>query len=210
MAAEILQGLMGILDDNAMQQIGRQIGASPAQTQGAVQQALPLILGAMGRNAAEPNGAEALHRAVARDHANVDIGGLLGGLLGGGQAANPVASQGESILKHVFGARQDRAAVGLGRSSGLDQGSAAQLLKILAPIVMAQIGKTQQQKGLSSGGLGDLLGLIGGARPQAQSQPGGGGLLGAVLDRDGDGDVDFADLAPMAGQVLGGLFGGNR
>lgn len=209
MATDILQGLMGMLDERAMQQIGQQIGASPAQTQGAIQQALPLILGAMGRNAAQPSGAEALHRAVTRDHANVDIGGLLGGLLGG-QSAPPVASQGESILKHVFGARQDRAAVGLGRSSGLDQGSAAQLLKILAPIVMAQIGKTQQQKGLSAGGLGDLLGMIGGARPATQGNAGGGGLLGAVLDRDGDGDVDFADLAPMAGQVLGGLFGNKR
>lgn len=209
MAADVLQSLMGILDDRAMQQIGRQIGASPEQTQGAIQQALPLILGAMGRNAAQPTGAEALHRAVTRDHANVDIGGLLGGLLGGGQAANPVASQGESILKHVFGARQERAAVGLSRTAGLDQGGAAQLLKILAPIVMAQIGKTQQQQGLSAGGLGDLLGMIGGAKPQAQGNA-GGGLLGAVLDRDGDGDVDFADLAPMAGQVLGGLFGNKR
>lgn len=210
MATEILQGLMGVLDERALQQIGRQIGADPAQTQGAIQQALPLILGAMGRNAAAPSGAEALHRAVTRDHANVDLGGLLGGLLGGGQASQPVMSQGESILKHVFGARQERAAAGLGRSSGLDQGSAAQLLKILAPIVMAQIGKTQQQQGLSAGGLGDLLGLIGGARPPAQGQAAGGGLLGAVLDRDGDGDVDFADLAPVAGQVLGGLFGNKR
>lgn len=210
MAADILQGLMGVLDERAMQQIGQKIGASPAQTQGAIQQALPLILGAMGRNAAQPSGAEALHRAVTRDHGNVDIGGLIGGLLGGGQASAPVVSQGESILKHVFGARQERAEVGLGRSTGLDAGSAGQLLKILAPIVMAQIGKTQQQKGLSAGGLGDLLGLIGGAKPQASGQAGGSGLLGAVLDRDGDGDVDFADLAPMAGQVLGGLFGNKR
>jgi hypothetical protein len=32
----------------------------------------------------------------------------------------------------------------------------------------------------------------------------GGGLLGAVLDRDGDGDTDFTDLIGMAGSLLGG------
>ena len=35
-----------------------------------------------------------------------------------------------------------------------------------------------------------------------------GGLLGAVLDRDGDGDTDFSDLVGLAGSVLGG--GGRR
>jgi hypothetical protein len=50
--------------------------------------------------------------------------------------------------------------------------------------------------------LGDILGQ----EHQRVSRQGGtaGGLLGAVLDRDGDGDVDFADLLKAGGSILGG------
>jgi hypothetical protein len=50
--------------------------------------------------------------------------------------------------------------------------------------------------------LGDILGQ----EHQRVSQQGGaaGGLLGAVLDRDGDGDVDFSDLLKAGGSILGG------
>jgi hypothetical protein len=88
------------------------------------------------------------------------------------------------------------------------------LLRLLAPIVMAYLAKRifgQRQSGAVAGDgsqsaspqvLGDILGR----EHQRVSQQGGagGGLLGAVLDRDGDGDVDFSDLLKAGGSILGG------
>ena len=54
---------------------------------GALAGALPLLLGALGRNASQPAGAESLFGALERDHAgSSDLGGLLGSVLGKGSA----------------------------------------------------------------------------------------------------------------------------
>ena len=47
--------------------------------------------------------------------------------------------------------------------------------------------------------LGDVL-----QQETRQVEHGSGGLLGAVMDRDGDGDVDFSDLLKAGGSLLGG------
>ena len=72
---------------------------------------------------------------------------------------------------------------------------------MLAPIVMAVLARMMLNRGGDSNALG---GLLGGEARQVRQQD--GGLLGAVLDRDGDGDVDLSDLL-QNGQLLGGLFG---
>jgi hypothetical protein len=159
-------------------------------------------MGALGRNASQPQGAEALFGALQRDHAGLDIGSVLGSVLGGG-------GQGGSILGHVLGARQQNAAQGLGVATGLGQNQASSLLQMLAPLVMAYLAK-RMFAGNGAGNalaaspqqLGDVLGQ----ERQTIAQQGGigGGLMGAVLDRDGDGDTDFSDLIGLAGSILGG------
>jgi hypothetical protein len=67
---------------------------------------------------------------------------------------------------------------------------------------MAALARMMQNRGGGASALGGLLGN----ENQAMRQRDGGGLLGAVLDRNGDGDVDFSDLLSN-GQLLGGLFG---
>ena len=79
-----LDNLLGQLGPDTIARMAGQLGVSPQQTQTAIQAALPMLMGAMQRNAATPQGAESLHQAVTRDHQGVDLGGLLGGLLGGG------------------------------------------------------------------------------------------------------------------------------
>lgn len=237
-----LEQMLGQLGPDTISRMSAQLGATPEQTRKAVQAALPLMLGALQRNASTPQGAQALHGALQRDHQGVDLGGLLGGLLGGGSGGggglggmfggggggggglgdlmgavagalgggaaqpsrrNPL-DDGKAILGHVFGAQQPRAAAGVARASGLDAGSASSLLAMLAPMLMGTLGQASAQKGVDAGGLGELLGsLTGGIGGQ-----GGAGLqqvLGNVLDRDGDGDVDAQDLL-AAGTGLFGSF----
>jgi hypothetical protein len=211
----LVEQLLQTLGPKAIEQMSGKLGASPQQTQSGLAAALPVILGAMQRNASNPQGAAALQGALQRNHANADLGGLLGAVLGGQN------SDGAAILGHVLGQRAPRAAQGVGAASGLNGAQSQDLMAMLAPLVMGVLGK---QAG-SGGGI-DLAGLLGGATQQLDEQGGGIGskLMTAVLDRDGDGDVDFADLAAMAsgssaspqgaggglGGLLGGLFGGGR
>jgi hypothetical protein len=219
--ADLLDLLGPALQGPALQQISSAIGADAGQTQTAAQAALPLLLGQLQRNASTPDGAASLHNALERDHAGGSLldglggllgggapggaapggalGGLLGGLLGGGQPPSR-ATNGAGILGHIFGARQDAAAEGVARASGLDRGQVLKLMMMLAPLVMAALARRKQEAGA---GAGDLAGLLGGATQQARRQAPEGllGALGGLLDRDGDGNVM---------DDLGGLLGGRR
>lgn len=196
MNASLADDLLGQLQGPQLAQIGQQLGISQSQASTAVSAALPLLLGVMGRNTSQPQGAESLFGALQRDHTGTDIGDVLGSALGGG-------GQGGEILGHIFGGGQDNAARGLGTATGLAGNQAGSLLRILAPIVMAYLAKRMFAQGgaESPQALGEVLGQ---EQQQIRQQGGlGGGLLGAVLDRDGDGDADFSDLAALAGSVFG-------
>ncbi|MGE0800484.1 MAG: DUF937 domain-containing protein [Lautropia sp.] len=255
MANSLVEELFSQLQGAPMQQISSQLGTSPEQTSSAIGAALPMILGALGRNASQPQGADALFNALGRDHNNgLDLGSvlgamlgggaaggaggglgnilgsvlgggagggrgapaggglgdLLGGLLGGGQSPQAggglpslgAAGDADGILGHIFGDRQQRAENGLGQATGLGSTGSHALLKILAPVVMAFLAQRFMQPGASAGGLGQALSD---ERQQIGQQGGlGGGLMNAVLDQDGDGDVDLNDLIKLGGGLLGG------
>ena len=52
--ASLVDELMAQLQGAPLQQMAQQLGTSPEQTEGAVGAALPLLLGTLGRNAAQP------------------------------------------------------------------------------------------------------------------------------------------------------------
>ena len=187
-----------------VQQIGAQLGTGQAQTAGAIAAALPMILGAMGRNASQPQGAEALFGALGNDHnSGGGIADILGAVLGGQQSRQ---TDGLGQLGHIFGGQQARAEAGLGQATGLGGDKAQMLLKILAPIVMAYLAKRMFGGAQAQAGNAQALGEILGQERNVQQQQGGlgGGLLGAVLDQDGDGQLGLGDLLKMGGSFLGG------
>ncbi len=187
--------LMQMLGDQGMRQISQQLGADERNTQKAVTAALPMLISALGKNAASPEGAEALARALEKDHDGRVLENVTQVL---GDRA--VQEDGQAILRHVLGEKQGLVAKGLGSSTGLDAGSAGQLLAMLAPLVMGGLGKTQREKGLDARGIAQLLGQ---ERRQADSQLGG---LAKLLDMDGDGDITD-DILNLGSKLLGGLFG---
>ena len=206
--ASLTDELLSQLQGAPLQQIASQLGTNPSQAQSAVAAALPMLLGALGRNAAQPQGAADLFGALQRDHVGRAAGGgglgdllgsVLGGMGGGGSAGG--AADGASILGHIFGGNQQRAEAGLGQATGLGA-NAGQLLQILAPIVMAFLAQRTQAGGMDAGGLGAVLGR---EHAQVRQQGGvGGDLLGSLLDQDGDGQVGLGDLIKIGGGLLGG------
>lgn len=179
----LLEMIQGRLSPEAVQQIGQRIGAEPAQTNQAINAALPLLMAAMARNAADPARAQGLARAVEEDH----DGGLLDDLSGFLGSPQGRAADGNGILKHVLGNRRGAVEQQLGQGTGLGAAQMAQLLPLLAPLVMAALGKAKRQRGLDAGG---LAGVLGGEEAQIrQRAPGLMGTLSGLLDRDGDGSA---------------------
>ena len=202
----ITDDLYSRLQDGHIGRIGEQLGISQAQAQSAVAAALPLLVGALGRNAQQPQGAASLFDALGK-HAGVGVGNAV-------DAAVADGGDGDSILGHVFGRRQDSASQGLGAATGLGNAKAGALLRLLAPVVMAYVAKRMYERRHANdaastpaqipsatgtptrGGLTEMLGR---ENVHITRQGGvGSKLLSAVLDRDHDGDVDFSDLAGAA------------
>ena len=221
MTTSMTQDLASQLQGGPVQQIAQQLGVDPATAQTAVTAALPLLIGALGRNASQPGGAQALFGALQNDHAGAGgLGQLLGAVLGGSHSRQ---TDGAGILGHIFGGRQPRAEQAVGRSTGIGQDKANLLLRWLAPIVLAYLAKRMfENRQVSAGGaslpqgsahqppaqapspgvLGDILEQ----ETRTVEQQGGplGSVLGQMLDRDGDGDTDFSDLLKIGGSILGG------
>ena len=73
MSSSLTDQLFEQLQGAPLQQIAQQLGAGQAQTAGAVSAALPLLLGALGRNASQPQGAQALFGALHPDDPNHEL-----------------------------------------------------------------------------------------------------------------------------------------
>ncbi|QZN82079.1 DUF937 domain-containing protein [Stenotrophomonas sp. DR822] len=197
LAASLFQQLQ---QGQGLQQVSQQLGLDSSQATQAVGSALPLLLGAMGQNASEPQGAQSLLNALQRDHLGAgsgaggfDIGSILGAVMGGGGGN---ATNGAGILGHVFGGQTSQAAEVLGQKTGLDSGRSSQLLAILAPIVMSFLAQRFAQSG-NAGQLSQALGQ------EAQQSGGGiGSLLGGALDQDGDGQFGASDLFKLGAGLL--------
>ena len=134
----------------------------------------------------------------------VDLGGLLG-QLGGGLLGNltgaPDTQNGNNILGQIFGSKDVSRAVAedAANRSGLDAGLLRQMLPLVATLVTGYLSKQGAATSQSSGGLGGLVGgLLGGGK--GQTQPGGLGALGSLLDNNGDGNV-LDDILRMAGKA---------
>jgi hypothetical protein len=179
-----------------IEQMSRVIDADPQQTSSAVSAALPLILGGLSRNAASGDGVSSLLGALDRDHDGSVLDDVMGHL---GQGGNV---QGDGILSHVFGNGRSVVEQGVSRASGLDMSKVAQLLPLLAPIVMGALGRARQNKQIDEGSLPGVL------NEGQQSLGGSAGLMGTLsemLDQNNDGSV-VDDL----GGLLGGMLGGKR
>jgi hypothetical protein len=165
-------------------QLAAQLGLNEADTEEAVRNALPALVGGMKANAADPAGAESLARALGQHD---------GSLLDGGVDVGQIdTDDGKKIVDHIFGDNEEAVVNQLGGVGALDAGSIAKLLPMLAPLLMSFLGQgfggggqqTSSGDSDAGGGLGDLLGgLLGG---------GGGG-----------GGGGFGDI----GDLLGGLLG---
>ncbi len=191
----LLDQLASQLSGDALESLSSTIGADQQKTQSAMAAALPLLLGALARNAAKPKGAKALDNALARDHDGSIFDNLSGAL------RSPNLDDGQGILKHVLGGRRDQVATNLSKASGLQGDQVTKMLATLAPLVLGSLGRAKRSSGM---GAEELSSMLDQERTAMESkEPALGGLLKGLLDRDGDGSI----IDDLAGGALGRLFG---
>jgi hypothetical protein len=187
-----MSGLEDLLAQIPTSEIASKIGADEGEVNKAIQLLVPVLVGGLHENAQDPEHASKIESA-ADSHA---------GLLDGGVSVDQVDQQeGQQAIARIFGGNDvSQVANALAGGGGGNSALLKQLLPILAPIVLAYVGKQLTGKsgapaGAAGGGaLNDVLGSILGGM-------GGNKSLGTVL-----GNV----LGSKAGDILGGLLGGKK
>ena len=189
-----MAGLEDLLSQIPTSDIASKIGVDEAEVNKAVQLLVPVLVGGLSENAQDPEHASKIESA-ADSHA---------GLLDGGVNVDQVdQNEGQQTIARIFGGNDtDQVASALAGGGGGNSALLKQLLPILAPIVLAYIGKQLGQRAKpakeeasSGGGLNDVLGSILGG------MAGGNKSLGTVLGNA---------LGSKAGDILGGLLGGKK
>lgn len=183
-----MAGLDDILKNLPIDQIAAKLGVDADTAQAAVSQGGGAILSGLQQNASTREGSAAIEAALGK-HADASIPASVDDV---------DTADGEKILSHVFGGKEQDVAHALtadSKTAGIDFGA---LLPMLAPIVMGMLAKNQAQASPggapssaagdapSQGGIGDLIGglLGGGSSNGAAGAPGGfdiGGLLGGLF-----------------------------
>jgi len=211
----LLEMIMSAQGGASAQQAGAQLGLSQEQSQGAIEALLPAISSALKQNTARPEGLAGLLGALQK-------GGHDQYLDNPQAIAQPQAvSEGNAILGHLFGSKDvSRAVAGhAAQQTGMDAGILKKMLPMVAAMAMGSLSKQTRQPsmaqglaglamgqlmggGQKAGGLGGLLGaVLGGqrrqARQQQQTHQQGLGMLGNLLDADGNGSV-MDDVLKMA------------
>ena len=166
----ILGALMG---NDAVGAISENLKIDSKQVSSVITNALPTLLGAMQKNASTEVGAASLAKALG-DHAS-SAGNIINNLKTGD------LTDGNKILSHIFGGSLGNVIGGISKKSGASTSNVTSILALIAPSLLALLGKNQQGSGTNAAGLAGMLGMIlGGASSNTQSNSGLGGL-GSIL-----------------------------
>ncbi|MCF4101733.1 DUF937 domain-containing protein [Gillisia sp. M10.2A] len=171
----------------------------------AVGMALPILLGAMQKNIKSNSGAESLNKALS-DNKHGDS--LLNNLKS--VNASDMSSEGEKILGHLLGGKQDMVSKTIGSTLNMKESSVSNIIKMAAPLLMSILASQKRKENVQSSGLGSLLDSVMGSSGTHDAS-----LIETLLDKDGDGSV-IDDVAGMilgggkkgGGGLLGGMLGG--
>lgn len=200
-----MAGLDELFNEIPTQEIASKLGVDEGEVNSAVKTLVPALVGGIQQNVqADDIDSSKLESDVAQQGAS--------GLLDGGVSVDQVdAKAGDQFIARIFGGNDSNAVASALAGGGAGNSDLIKkLLPILAPIVLAYIGKQltkgsapaqPQAQAAGGGGLGDVLGsILGGA-----GGGGGNNPLGSIL-----GSVLGGNQGNAIGSILGGLLGGKK
>lgn len=200
-----MPGLDELFNEIPTQQIAAKLGVDQGEVDSAVRTLVPVLVGGLQQNAQDPDAAGKIENAASNHAAS--------GLLDGGVSVDQVdESDGSKAVARIFGGNDTgQVASALAGGGAGNSDLIKKLLPILAPIVLAYIGKQltknqapaePQAQSSGGGGLGDILGsILGGGGGGGGADNPLGSILGSVLGGNQGGAI---------GDILGGLLGGKK
>ena len=195
--AGLLDSVMQQLQSRgAIEQIAGKLGVPPDKANSAISAGVPAILAGLAKNTEKPGGAAALASALDKDHD--------GSVLDDDAYFDSYQDKkGANILGHVFGEKTAPVQSQVSALGGLDPSQGAELLKMLAPLVMGYLGKEKSSGGLDIGNLANILGGSGSGSGGGMQLPGGlGDILGGLA-----GGAAGGGATPKTKGGLGGMLG---
>jgi len=189
-----------LVGDDVLKQLGKSVGAKPTKVQKATMLSIPTLMEALNRNTNNKQGAKALAKALDQ-HDNEDVDDV------GSFLKNVDTEDGQKILSHIFGEKSDQVQKGIAKQSGVSKGKIGNLLIMLAPLLIAYLGRKKKEDNLDASGVSNetslLSGLFGGGGGGLFGG-GGGGLLGGLLGGGNSGSGNSGGgLLDMASSFLG-------
>jgi hypothetical protein len=201
--------LQGPLKNIVLDQLSNQLNpGDSSKTSAAIDSTVQVLLNAVAKNVAQPDGATSFINALNRDHDGSLVDHLTDYLGGQFQPQNSSTTNGSGILNHLLGNKQETAAETISKQTGLDAEQIKKIMATVAPILMGLLGKANQQgqtaQGQPSGG--GLIDMILQTTKKVNEKSGQGNILTQILDKDGDGSI-MDDVAGMGFKsILGRLF----
>jgi hypothetical protein len=210
-----MAGLDDLFAQIPVQDIASKLGADQGEVDNAIKTLVPALVGGLAQNVQSDDiDSSKLESAVATQGAS--------GLLDGGVNVDQVdQKEGDNLVASLFGGNDSNAVASALAGTGAGGGDLIKrLLPILAPIVLAYIGKQltkgagagaapaqpqTQAQSAGGGGLGDILGSILGGAGGSGGAGGGNNPLGSIL-----GSVIGGGQGNAIGEILGGLLGGKK
>ena len=130
-------------DPKVLEQLSKSTGANPDQVRKLAREGLPELMKALQQNAATPEGAKSLDRAL-EEHKDDKVENVLAFL------QNVDTNDGAKMLQHIFSGRNDAVQTQLAQKAGLDKNQASTLMTQLAPLVIGALGNQKKQQGSSN------------------------------------------------------------
>ncbi len=139
MTANLMDAVSGVVSPDLVQKAAGASGESPEGTRSALLGAIPTLFAGFANSASSPSGAAGIFGLVTR------------------AATKPKEIGGQALLSSVFGQRAESVTDALASSSGVRPSSAGGILALVGPLALGALGKEVMSRGLSAGGLTDLL-----------------------------------------------------
>lgn len=200
-----MAGIDDLINQIPVADIAAKLGADQGEVTQAIQTLVPTLLGTLAENVQADDIDSAKLESVVVAEGESDL------LTGGVNVDQLDEGQGNQMIASLFGGNDTNQVASALAGAGAGGGDLIKrLLPMLAPIVLAYVGKQFAAKNAgagaqaSGGGMGDILGsILGGAA-------GGGGAaannpLGSIL-----GSVLGGGQGGALGNILGGLLRGGR
>lgn len=201
-----MAGLDDLFNQIPVADIASKLGADPGEVNQAIKTLVPTLLGSIQENvqADDIDSTELESAVVAEGESDL--------LTGGVNVDQIDEGQGNQLIASLFGGNDTNQVASALSGAGAGGGDLIKrLLPMLAPIVLAYVGKQFAQKNAAGvqaqaapgGGIGDVLGsILGGA---GGAGGGGNNALGSIL-----GGVLGGNQGGAIGNILGGLLRGGK